>query len=135
MSLDRVAGPSFAGVPRGGQSLWRVVAILLPLLFSQALPEPAMSLGTGSTAAWENAEDNAGDNLDHGYRATTIGDSCAKPVPARLAEAGAIVARPAASRLMSRRVAPSPRGPPEYGRDAKNHLSSNGRAPPSVSSS
>src|SRR5262245_46528621 len=108
MSLDRVARPASSGGHRSDRSLWLIVAVLLPFLLTQVLPEQTtMSPVSGSTAAWEDAENDASDNLDQGYRTATVTDSCVEPAPTRLPEAGVVVARHPFSRQMSCLVAAS----------------------------
>jgi hypothetical protein len=125
MSLNRVAGPASSAARCHQSLLWLVVTTLLPFLLTQVLPEQTtMSLGPGSSA-WEDAEDDGGDNVYQGYRAATFYGPCAEQAPARLPEAGAVVVRPAASRQAPRLVARSPRGPPENWPDTKNRASSN----------
>lgn len=131
MSLNRVAGPASSAARCRHPLLWLVVAILLPFLLSQVLPDQTdVNPVSGLPAAWEDAEDGASGNLDQSCRITTIGHSCVVPALSRLPGAGAVVTRPIASRQMSYFVAPSPRGPPEGPPERKNGVSNHGRAPP-----
>jgi hypothetical protein len=129
MSLDRVARLSSSGTRRCQQSIWLGIAILLPFLLTQALPEQAaMSLASASAAAWEDAEDDGGNSTDEGYRTGALNSPFAERVPARLPAVSQVVACSAARGQTACLVAQSPRGPPQSRRDIEEPRPHNGRA-------
>src|SRR5262245_22338231 len=113
MSFDPVARPPSSGTRRCEQSIWLVVAILLPFLLIQALPDQtAVPLVSASPAAWEDADDDGGNSTDDCCRTVALNDSPAERVPVRLPAVSRVIALPAACGQTACLVAQVPRGPP-----------------------
>jgi hypothetical protein len=107
-----------------------VVVILILLLLIHLLPEEVTTGGASqSIAAWEDAEDDDGDNAEEAYRTDTFAKALSGACLGANSRAWArdrSFDKFLADELRRRRT---PRGPPETWIAAKDRVSSNGRAP------